>query len=85
MGVRRGLEVGEEVIEEEGVIIKEIRWEGERWKVGTVYVREKLEKTLGKIKEVAEEKKDDSRWLVGGGTLMRKQEKEERWRMERRE
>jgi len=32
MGVKRGLEVGEEVIEEEGVIIKEIRWEGERWK-----------------------------------------------------
>lgn len=32
-----------EVVEEEGMVIKEVNWKGERWRVGTVYIRENEE------------------------------------------
>jgi len=64
MGIRRGLEGGEGV-EEEGLMVKEIKWRGEKWKVGTVYVRENLREGFGEVKKEAE-KKGEKGWIVGG-------------------
>ncbi|EFN64892.1 hypothetical protein EAG_05339 [Camponotus floridanus] len=36
MGIRRGLEGRKGGVEEKGIMIKEIKWGGEKWKVGTV-------------------------------------------------
>lgn len=38
MGIRKELEGEEGGMEEKGLMIKEIRWEGSRWKVGTEYI-----------------------------------------------
>lgn len=43
MGIRKGLE-GDEEWTEERVLIKEVGWKGQKWRVGTVYVREKMRK-----------------------------------------
>lgn len=49
MEIKRELEREEGGMEEEG-LITEIKWGEERWKVGVVYVREKMRKILEKIK-----------------------------------
>lgn len=50
-------------MEEEGLMIKELKWEGEKWKVGTVYVRERLGRVLGRLKGKVEEKKGKKGWI----------------------
>lgn len=45
MGIRRRLEGKEGGMEEEELMIKEIKWGGEKWKVGTVHKRE-----IGEVK-----------------------------------
>jgi len=47
-------------------MIKKIKWGGEKWKVGTVYVRERLGRVLGRLKEEAEERKGEKGWIIGG-------------------
>lgn len=42
-----------------GLIVKEIKWERERWKVGTVYIREKMKKVLERIRAETREKKGE--------------------------
>lgn len=42
MGIRKNLEGGEEWTEEEGILIREVRWKGEKWRVETIYVRRKI-------------------------------------------
>lgn len=39
MGIRKDLEGREEWTEEEGILIREVRWKGEKRRVGMVYVR----------------------------------------------
>lgn len=36
MGIKRGLEGKAEVVEEEGLVIREVNWKGKKWRVGTV-------------------------------------------------
>lgn len=58
MRIRRGLVREDGGVEEEGLIIIKIKWERERWKVRSVYIREKIRQVLKKIKVVAEKKKE---------------------------
>lgn len=57
MEIRRELEGEKGGVEEERLMIREIKWKGERWKIGTICIRKKLRKVLERIKTEAEEKK----------------------------
>lgn len=57
MRIRRGLVREDGGVEEEGLIIIKIKWERERWKVRSVYIREKIRQVLEKIKVVAEKER----------------------------
>lgn len=67
--IKKGLEGEEEGIEEKGLIVREIKWGRNRWKIGTVYIRERMGRVLEKIKMEVEEK---------GGE--KEQKKGERWK-----
>lgn len=74
MEIRKELKGEKRGIEEEGLMIKEIKWERE--KVETVYVREKMRKVLERIKVEAEEKKGEKGWIVKGDFNARTGERE---------
>lgn len=82
--IRRRLEGNEGEVEEEGLMIKELKW-GEKWKVGTVYIRERWGRVLGRLKGKVEEKKGEKGWILGGdfnartgkGGALEKKEREE--------
>ncbi|TGZ39489.1 Uncharacterized protein DBV15_12423 [Temnothorax longispinosus] len=65
MEVREGLEEEEEWVEEESLMIREVRWKKEKWRLATVYVSGNLDKMMGKIKSVKEEEGRKERWIVG--------------------
>lgn len=48
------------------MILSEINWGGELWRVGTVYVRENIEKVLEKIRREINERKGEKGWILGG-------------------
>lgn len=49
------------MVEEERWLIKEVNWEGERWGVGTVYIKGNLERVLKRVrKEVDERRREKS-------------------------
>lgn len=53
-------------MEEEELMIKELKWGGEKWKVEMVYIRERLGRILGRLKGEVEEKKEEKGWILGG-------------------
>ena len=75
MMVRKGLEGEEEWVEEEGLMIREVRWKKEKWRLATVYVSGNLDKIMGKIKSVKEKEGREERWIVGGNFNARTEEK----------
>lgn len=50
IGIRKGLERGEEKVMKKGLMIEEVKW-GEEWKVGIIYVGGKVQNILEKIRE----------------------------------
>ena len=84
MGVRKGLEGKEEWVKKEGLMIREVRWKKEKWRLATVYVNGNLDKIMGEIKSVKKKEGREKRWIVGA-ISMREQGRKERWRMEKRE
>lgn len=66
MEVRRGLEGREEIVEGEGLMIREVKWKGEIWKVGTVYIRENVEKIMKKVKEEVDKRMGEKGWILEG-------------------
>lgn len=46
-------------MEEEGLIIKEIKWGGEKWKVRTVHIKKRLGRVLKMLKGKVEKKKGE--------------------------
>lgn len=43
-------------MEEEELMIKEVKWRGEKWKVETMYIRERLRRLNGEVEEKKGEK-----------------------------
>ncbi|TGZ48452.1 Uncharacterized protein DBV15_12818 [Temnothorax longispinosus] len=66
MGVRKGLEGEEEWVKEEGLMIREVRWKKEKWRLATVYESGNLDKIMGEIKSVKEKEGREERWIVKG-------------------
>lgn len=75
LGVRRGLGGEGEGVNEKGVIIREIKWKGEIWKIGAVYIKENLGRIMGRIKEEVEKRKGETGWIIGGDFIVRTGEK----------
>lgn len=59
MRIKKSLEGKVEVVEEEGMVIREINWKRERWRVGTVYIRENMERVLKRKKVDERRRKKD--------------------------
>lgn len=55
-----------EVVEVEGLIVCEVNWEGETWKVGAVYVRDNMKKVLKKLRREVDERKGEKGWIIRG-------------------
>ncbi|EZA46453.1 hypothetical protein X777_00143, partial [Ooceraea biroi] len=66
MGVREGLEGEKEWWEEEGLMVREVRWKGENWMIGTVYIRSGIGGIIRKLAEKKEERGEVKGWVVGG-------------------
>lgn len=67
MGIKREfMEKGKEIeVKEEGVIVGDIKWEKERWRVVGVYIGREIEESLQKI-EKWEGREEKMKVLVGG-------------------
>lgn len=66
MGIKRGAEKGKEIeVREEGVIVGDIKWKREKWRVVVVYVGGEIEESLQRI-EKWEEREGKRKVLVGG-------------------
>jgi len=66
LGIRKGLEGEGEGWEEEGLIVREVKWNKETWKVGAVYIKDNVRRIMGRIKGKAEERRGETGWIVGG-------------------
>lgn len=75
MGVRRGLRREGKGVNEEGVIIREIKWKGKIWKIGALYIKENLGRIMGRIKEEVEKRRGETGWIIGGDFNVRTGEK----------
>lgn len=64
MRIKKGLEGKREIVAKEGLMLGEISWEGELWKVGTVYLRENIEKVLERIRREADKRKGEKGWII---------------------
>lgn len=64
MEIKKSLEEKVEVVEKEGMVIREVNWKGERWRVGTVYIRENMERVLKR--EKVDERRGEKGWIIGG-------------------
>lgn len=42
MRIKKGLEEKGEPVEEEELMLREVNWKGENWKVGTVYIKDNM-------------------------------------------
>lgn len=58
-----GLRREEKGVNEEGVIIREIKWKGKIWKIGAVYIKENLGRIMGRIKEEMEKRRGETGWI----------------------
>lgn len=47
------------MVEEERWLIKEVNWEGERWRVGTVYIKGNLERVLKRVRKEVDERRGE--------------------------
>lgn len=66
MGIKRGAKKGKEIeVREEGVIVGDIKWKREKWRVVGVYVGGEIEESLQRI-EKWEEREGKRKVLVGG-------------------
>lgn len=74
MEIKKSLEGKVEVVKEEGMVIREVNWKGERWRVGTVYIRENMERVLKR--EKVDERRGEKGWIIGGD--FNEQERKER-------
>lgn len=54
------------MVEEERWLIKEVNWEGERWRVGTVYIEGKLERVLKRVRKEVDERRGEKSGFWGG-------------------
>ena len=77
MGIRKEWVGKSEWTDEEGLMVREVCWEGKRWGVGLGYIREKGEKQLSRLAEISEEKREIKGWLMGGDFNARTGEKGE--------
>jgi len=59
LGIRRGLEGEEEGWEEEGLIVREVKWNKETWNVGTVYIKDNVRMIMEAIKGKVEERQGE--------------------------
>jgi len=64
--IRRGLEGEGEGWKEEGLIVREVKWNKETWSVGAVYIKDNVRRIMGRIKGKAEERRGEIGWIVGG-------------------
>lgn len=55
IGIKKGLVGKGKVVEVEGLMVSEINWEGETWKVDEVYVRGNMGKVLQEIRREVDE------------------------------
>lgn len=69
VGIREGIQIKqtEGEIEEEGIVAKTIRVEGQRWRIIGVYVNGDLEEEIERIRAAAEQGKGVAEVIVGGG------------------
>lgn len=49
----------------EGLMVREIKWKRERWRIGTVYITGKQREILGRITELNANKEGEKGWIVG--------------------
>jgi len=75
LGIRRGLEGEGEGWEEEGLIVKDVKWNKETWNVGTVYIKDNVRMVMEGIKGKVEERRGETGWIVGGDFNARTGEK----------
>lgn len=54
------------MVEEERWLIKEVNWEGERWRVGTVYIKGNLERVLKRVWKEVDERRGEKSGFWGG-------------------
>lgn len=51
IGIRKGLEIGEKRVIKKGLMIEEVKWGEEVWKVGIIYVGGKVQNILERLRE----------------------------------
>lgn len=66
MGIRKGLKRSKKGVMEECLMMEEVKWGEERWKVGVVYVGGRVENVLGRIREEIKKTEGETSWIVGG-------------------
>jgi len=66
LGIRRGLEGEGKRWEEEGLIVRDVKWNKETWNVGTVYIKDNVRMIMEAIKGKVEERQGETGWIVGG-------------------
>lgn len=66
IGIRKGLEIGEERVMKKGLMIEEVKWGEEVWKVGIIYVGGKVQNILERIREEMVRIEREIGWILGG-------------------